>query len=109
MIVSMSLFCASEKFCADALGEVAHKASANRAGVITRSEGIGESSFRKPILKTILVQHLSSAGLFQLLFWPGIGLAVTISSALTHPGVPIAKRVLAREASSRAVLLSPRR
>ena len=33
-----------------------------------------------------------------MLFWPGSGLALTISSALTHPGVPIAKRVFARDA-----------
>src|SRR5438034_11091174 len=45
----------------------------------------------------------------SLCFWPGNGLALTMSSALTQPGVPIAKRVFARDASSRAVLLSPRR
>src|SRR5215471_12005435 len=54
-----------------------------------------------------LVYFLPLSG--QLLFWPGKGFAETMSSALTHPGVPTAKRVLARDASSRAVLLSPRR
>src|SRR5262249_11967866 len=54
-----------------------------------------------------LVYFLPLSG--QLLFWPGKGFAETMSSALTHPGVPTAKRVLARDARSRAVLLSLRR
>ena len=39
---------------------------------------------------------------------PGI-FAATMSSALTQPGEPTGKRVLARAASSRAVLASPRK
>src|ERR1700730_7981106 len=112
-MVSMSPRWLSEKLCADAEdGALTLKrASASSAGASRRNEGIGISSgdgFPGQAVSRYS-KNLRQVGLFQLLFWPGNGFAVTISSALTHPGVPIAKRVFAREARSRAVLLSPRR
>src|ERR1700757_4560793 len=83
---------------------------------------LDESFFPEAVIRcvaAILHRGVPGFGLFAVavdrsggdrqFFMPGIGLAETISSALTHPGVPTAKRVFAREASSRAVLLSPRR
>src|SRR6185437_889388 len=84
--------------------------SGRTGGTKALANPLGETGFPKPYnpARRVLCRVFSVA-YFQLLFRPGIGLAVTISSALTHPGVPIAKRVLARDARSRAVLLSPRR
>src|SRR6202021_3927284 len=125
MMVSISPRWPSEKFSADAAG-VTHSASANRAGMTRRKGGIGESSWvsfsGQVVVKTGFSKNLvGRVGLFVVAYFQlltsvalvqlplGGGFAVIMSSALTHPGVPIAKRVFAREARSRAVLLSPRR
>src|ERR1700761_7864332 len=112
----MSLFWVSLKLCAEAALGAARAASAISAGASRRkgriilslceAQGLAETGSPKPCG---LFLYLTNTVRVQLFLEPGIGLAGTMSSALTHPGVPIAKRVLAREARSRAVLLSPRR
>src|SRR5258708_1471489 len=110
-MVSISPRWVSEKLCADVACGMPQSASANNAGASRRNEGIGRSSRRRGLQEGTL-----KAGVGRLHIWFGVfgpvyfgGFEVTMSSALTHPGVPMAKRVFAREARSRAVLLSPRR
>ena len=72
----------------------------------TRQHGRGGEHAR------LRAQNVTSSGISPSLLsvtaaWSG-GLVITMSSAFTQPGEPTGKRVLARAASSRAVLTSPR-
>src|SRR5579859_5045030 len=119
-MLSISLRWLSEKLSAEAAGGIAPSARANRAGRSRRSGGIANplrvspqgEFLAGPVLKNAFgdasFEPFGSVN-FELFFWPGGSFAAMMSSALTQPGVPTAKRVLAREARSRAVLLSPRR
>src|SRR5450755_956905 len=52
-MVSISPRWTSEKLCADAVGGAPHRASASRAGTSRRNEGIGRSSWRKPVFENV--------------------------------------------------------
>ena len=107
-MVSMSVRWLSEKLSAYAACGAPQSDSASKAGRSWRNDGMKEVLWVK-MIGSLSTVRLTMIAVIYSFYWVESGLAVTMSSALTQPGEPTAKRVFAREASSRAVLLSPRR